>query len=214
MNRIVLEGTTYPHLPFVPDIEVIMDVGANCGSASTWFSRLYPSARIFAFEPAAEPFRLLQGNTLALDNVTVFNIGLNDADDRVELYHSDIETMMASIHPNLHTSDSSETIEIRSARGWFDQSGLDRLDVLKIDTEGCEVAILESLRGLLDRVKIIYLEFHNEPDRKVIDAMLGETHSLFVGRMIEDEGEVVYLSRRHVPEKGTADLTHILAAGR
>jgi precorrin-6B methylase 2 len=174
MNRIVLEGTTYPHLPFVPDIEVIMDVGANCGSASTWFSRLYPSARIFAFEPAAEP----------------------------------------SIHPNLHTSDSSETIEIRSARGWFDQSGLDRLDVLKIDTEGCEVAILESLRGLLDRVKIIYLEFHNEPDRKVIDAMLGETHSLFVGRMIEDEGEVVYLSRRHVPEKGTADLTHILAAGR
>src|SRR5262249_3109434 len=32
----ILGGKTYPHLPFVSDVQVVFDVGANCGAASVY----------------------------------------------------------------------------------------------------------------------------------------------------------------------------------
>ncbi|MET0902827.1 MAG: hypothetical protein ABWZ52_06285, partial [Acidimicrobiales bacterium] len=42
----ILAGKTYPYLPFVPDVRVVFDVGANCGAATVHFARHYPDAAI------------------------------------------------------------------------------------------------------------------------------------------------------------------------
>jgi FkbM family methyltransferase len=192
----ILNGNTYPHLPFVDDVQVIMDVGAHCGSTSVYLSTLYPEATIYAFEPGAETYRLLKRNTSELANVRAFNIGLH-ADDlgEVPLYHGEVDAGTASIHPDRSTGGESEPITLRSATGWLAEQAIDRVDVLKVDTEGCEVPILEGLSRVLAGVKVLYLEFHSEADRRTLDAMLAPTHDLLFGKIGFGAGELVYVER-------------------
>ena len=70
MVDLILSGVTYPHLKFVDDVRVILDVGANVGAAATFFARSYPDAVVYAFEPGREPFAILAGNASRLANVT------------------------------------------------------------------------------------------------------------------------------------------------
>ena len=51
----ILQGKTYPALPFVDDVQVVWDAGANCGATTVHLARHYPNAVVHAFEPATEP---------------------------------------------------------------------------------------------------------------------------------------------------------------
>ena len=37
--------------------------------------------------------------------------------------------------------------------------------IIKIDTEGCELEILDSIKTFFNQLQVIYLEFHSEKDR-------------------------------------------------
>lgn len=63
-------------------------------------------------------------------------------------------------------------VPIRDAGAMWDELGLDEVDILKVDAEGCEVEILESLGPRLKRVRIVLAEFHSMADRRRIDALL------------------------------------------
>ena len=56
----ILEGRTYPHLPFVDDVQVVLDIGANAGAATRYLAHHRPDAKIYAFEPAAGPRQFLE----------------------------------------------------------------------------------------------------------------------------------------------------------
>jgi Methyltransferase FkbM domain len=61
-----------------------------------------------------------------------------------------------------------------------------RRDILKIDTEGCERAILSSLKTRLPTIQVIYVEYHSNDDRIWIDAPLSPTHILSRGQVIHE----------------------------
>jgi len=60
----ILEGKTYPYLDFVDDVQVVFDVGANCGATSVHLARHYPDAEIHAFEPGSEARAILERRRL------------------------------------------------------------------------------------------------------------------------------------------------------
>ncbi|MGH9024718.1 MAG: FkbM family methyltransferase [Acidimicrobiia bacterium] len=190
----ILSGETYPLIPALSDVDVVMDVGANCGSASMFFSVHYPHARILAFEPARVPYCVLERNARRRANIEPFNVGLFDRDDDVPLYSGEAGTGSSSILRRPGTTDRSERVQLRSARTLLGEQGITQVDVLKVDTEGCEVPILEAMREWLPGLKVVYLEFHNEDDRKAIDRLLGDTHSLAVARVLFGQGEMAYVS--------------------
>jgi FkbM family methyltransferase len=194
--KAILGGETYPVIPAVRDVAVVLDVGANTGAASTFFSHRYPDARVLACEPAAVPYGILERNAQRRSNIETFNVGLSDTDDDVKLYAGESTSGTASVMPGNNTTDEFEQITLRSARAWLAERGITRVDVLKVDTEGCEVPIFESLRELLPSIKVVYLEFHSEADRKTIDRMFGDTHFLAVGRILMGQGEMVYVANR------------------
>ena len=77
--------------------------------------------------------------------------------------------------------------------GWVAEQGLDRIDVLKVDVEGCEVDVLESLAAVLPTVKVVYVEYDSRAARRAIEALLLPSHELFSGKVLLDQGEIVYL---------------------
>jgi FkbM family methyltransferase len=195
MHGDILAGKTYPYLPFVDDVRVVFDVGANCGSVSIHFARHYPDAEIHAFEPGTEQRGYLERNVAELANVHVHPIGLHSVDQEVPLYFGDGNTGLASITRRAVNLDASERVVLRAARAWAAEHGIERIDILKLDVEGCEPEVLSSLAPLLPTVKVLYLEYDSRGSRRAMADLLGATHELYRGLVFLDQGECIYLRK-------------------
>ena len=78
----------------------------------------------------------------------------------------------------------------------FSQIGLTYIDILKIDTEGCEVEILESIQRYIPYIGILMIEYHSDGDRRKIDQLLPD--HLMMNAMIGNIhlGTVHYINSR------------------
>ena len=191
----ILAGKTYPILAFVDDVRIVFDVGANCGAASVFLARHYPDAEVHAFEPGSEARGILERNAAEYSNIRVHPIGLHSVDQVVPLYRSDVDTGMGSVFRRDVNLGESEPVQLRSAGAWAREHGIDRIDVLKVDVEGCEVDVLESLEGLLPTVKVLYVEYDSRKARQEIEKLVDASHELFTAVVFLDQGECVYLRK-------------------
>jgi len=197
----VLGGKSYPALPLAGEIRTVVDIGANVGAATIYFACQFPAARIWAFEPSPDSFALLTANTGDLPQVQRFAFGLFDRDHETLLYQGKDDAVENSIGRSCELRDEGFPITLRSADTALTEAGLDAIDILKLDTEGCELPILRSLTSRLPRTGVIYLEFHAEHDRVEIDRLLLPTHALFRGKIMKPyRGELCYVARACLPK--------------
>ena len=208
----ILSGKTYPLVPFVRDVDVVMDVGGNVGAGAVFFSHAYPDATIHSFEPGSWAYRLLKANTEARSNVHAHNFGLYPRDASLPLYRGKYDSGMSSVAKSESTTEKREVVTLRSVRAWLDENSIDAVDILKIDAEGCEVPILEAMGDLLPSVKVVYLEYHSDDDRKAFDRLLGETHVLMHGQMMLHLGEVTYVAKNAYESEDELDRRPIKLA--
>ncbi len=207
----IFAGTTYPNVPFVSGVKTILDIGANVGAASVYLATSYPDARIYAFEPGSDALSLLKKNVAPLRNVTVFPFGLYSHDATLSLFHGKNDSVESSVCASTRTEYESEQIRLVDASRFVYELGIEKVDVLKIDTEGCEVPILKSLIKWLPDVKVLYVEYHSERDRRLIDDLLAETHVLWRGQIkFAYRGEFCYLKRDLLPDESEIHTCEIL----
>lgn len=192
----IIEGKTYPHLPFVDQVEVIFDVGANCGATSVYLNHHHPAATVHAFEPGSEARSVLERNAARSERIVVHPIGLADSDHEAALYRGEDDSITASTVRRSINLDESEQVQIRAAGPWAVDHGIDRIDILKLDVEGCEVEVLESLAPLIPTMKAVYVEYDSRAARRRIDDLLADTHELYFAMlMVLDQGEIIYLRK-------------------
>ncbi len=92
-------------------------------------------------------------------------------------------------------------LPFREARAALKELGLEPIDVLRVAT-GDEVEVLTSLQEQLKDIKVIYVEFTSEQDRKRIDQMLDPSHLLWQGEIIAGQkGALCYINRFHLFDK-------------
>jgi FkbM family methyltransferase len=147
----------------------IIDCGGHIGLAVLYFKSLCPQARILSFEPNPETFALLQKNIAQnnLRGVEAINMALTCDDKRDAILY---------IGENfLQTWDSTDTIEPNLWVNMHEYHGIpvpstrlssyinERVDFLKLDIEGAEVAVLDELNGKLSAVGALTLEYHQNP---------------------------------------------------
>ena len=136
----------------------ILDCGANIGAASLFFKRRYPGARITAYE--ADP---------DLCAMTRRNLAQNGAGD-VEVVQAAVWTSNGQVTFRAEGSDSgmieglagavdAKSVTVPSLR-MRDVLERDRVDLLKIDIEGAEGAVLADCEPVLDRVNAIIMDLH------------------------------------------------------
>ncbi len=189
----------YPFLDFVDNVSIIVDIGANIGIASAYFRVLYPNAKIICFEPDPLAFHLLKLNSAELGNCDLYRFGLYSDDITKAFYSSLVTACYSSVHKNRYAT-FPRIVQFVKAGSFLKSIGIEKIDILKIDTEGCETQILKDLFEMLGNVKIIYLEFHSEEDRRIIDQILSATHVLYRGNIVDvHRGTLCYLNRKNVP---------------
>ena len=193
---VILKGITYPDVPVVNEVRVVLDIGANVGAASRYFERTYPDAIIHAFEPAADALTLLRRNVAEFPRIRVHPFGLFDREFEAPLFRGEGDGLTTSVVRSTENSEATEPARFRGAASWLASEGISSVDVLKIDTEGAELPILQDLAHLLATVPLIHLEYHSDDDRRAMDRMLDPTHVLADGRVLQlHRGELTYVAK-------------------
>ena len=173
----------------------IIDIGANVGASAIYFHSQYPNAQVTCFEPSTKNFRYLTQNLQDINHITLNPFGLSDTTKITTLFQGKTQCLQYSIFKNIEVSESGEQIQLKAA---FDEVKeiIENQTVIKIDTEGCEFPILNSIKTLFNQLQVIYLEFHSEKDRIGIDNLLRQTHGLWNASVKHPHrGDVCYLHR-------------------
>jgi len=180
VNNDILWGKTYKIVNYIDEVKVIVDIGANIGASCLYFSQNYPNADIIAFEPASEPYNLLTKNVEPYSNIRIYNFGLYSTNKTAILHKGNVDSVTSSIGNCTDCcSGGTEQVTLKEIIAVFKEIGISNIDILKIDTEGCEIQLLKSLQNsLLSDVKVLYLEYHSENDRKMIDKIMENSHIL------------------------------------
>jgi FkbM family methyltransferase len=177
--RAILKGETYPW-PATPEgyvYDTIVDVGANIGAASLWFAARKPR-RLICFEPSKGNFALLRRNLAAVPGTEFLHYGLLDRDAEMPLYHGASQPMQHSLVRSIETGQDSEAARLRRASVAFAELKIERISLLKLDTEGSEVPILRDIAPMFPRVDMFYVEYHSESDRRDIDGLMSAGYVL------------------------------------
>jgi FkbM family methyltransferase len=127
----------------------VIDVGAHFGYFSVLFAKYVGThGRVYAFEPDPRSFAILAQNTKNFKNVIPLNAAVLDRDATVTLYRSKQSSHNSLWEDNVDLPAGS--VSVKAVR--LDQV-LDDVcpDFVKIDAEGCELEVLDSMSALLER---------------------------------------------------------------
>ena len=145
---------------------VLFDVGANAGSYTRVLRRFSPQSAIHAFEPHPRTFATLQQRA-AGPGTTLVNLALSDRAGTMQLYDfaNDDGSTQASLGEAavgmFDPATVSHTVDVVTLDEYLARTGIERIDLLKIDTEGFDINVLRGARGALARgvIRAIQFEF-------------------------------------------------------
>jgi FkbM family methyltransferase len=149
----------------------ILDCGANVGLASLYYKRLYPAARLTAFE--ADP-------TLAALCRTNLDVnGASDVDVRAVAVWRETGTVRfrqegadSGAIDGASAGVTGPSVDVPSVR-LRDLLAREDVDLLKLDVEGAEHVVVPDCADVLARVQALLIDVHEfDPARRGLPALL------------------------------------------
>lgn len=140
--------------------DTVFDLGANFGLFTRFLSEAVgATGRVFSFEPTRMMFDVLEYNCehFGLKNSRIFRTALSDEkgtsrmripvrrDGSLNLYEASLESASTG---GQHEEETIE-VETRTLDDFCEEQGIDRVDFIKCDVEGHEIAVLEGARKTL-----------------------------------------------------------------
>ncbi len=151
--------------PHIPTDGVVIDVGAHSGQTAKIFARLASNGKVYAFEPGSYALSVLRPAIWAsrLSNIEIIPMGLSDEPGTATL------SMPVKNHggygfglSHMATPDDSrptveETITISTLDKFVSDRALDRIDFIKADIEGWELAFLKGASATIGKFKPVFM---------------------------------------------------------
>lgn len=148
-------------LPDEP-LDTLVDIGAQIGSFSL---RMAPRARrIIAFEPVPANHALAAANLSGPEHqhIELHQKAVTDHSGQLSITLSHGNSGGHSAFPS-PTMDHGQSIEVEALRlpDFLEERGIERVDFLKLDCEGAEYAILDTIQDWgPDRIRRLAVEYH------------------------------------------------------
>jgi FkbM family methyltransferase len=154
---------------------LIIDAGAHVGAATHYFKRRYPGARVLAYEANPVTFRLLRENIARnrLEGVVAMQAALAAEPGEITFYAAATDDEPGAWGDSLirqpwHDNDATSAVRVPAVT--LSSILTEPVDLLKLDIEGMETAVLTEAAPRLSLVKRVVLEFHGtkrNPDNSI-----------------------------------------------
>lgn len=167
-----------------PNIEYVVDIGGNIGAFSVLIQRVLPNAKVIVCEPEPMMMSFIKENTqnkliyvgkAVVGDPTVSEVKFNICKWQGN-HHVDGTFNIDAYYPVGSRILSTIVVPAITLAEVIKQNGFPRIDLLKIDTEGSEPAILESIKPWIKNIKYILGEWHSQKDLAIIKEVLKDTH--------------------------------------
>lgn len=196
-------------LRFVSDASTIFDVGANVGQTAKTYSRLFPSAHIWSFEPFPESYKKLCHSL----SDQKFHPTLTALSDQVGTTTLNIGGATITNSLLRRATDTGNSIEIQTdtVDHFCSENGISKIDILKVDVEGAENRVFRGAQEMFSRgaIRSVFVEVYFDPVYEGMPLMwdlhaqlsdfglsLRGLYSLYAGRSgLLSFGNALYLQR-------------------
>lgn len=179
------------------EIEYIVDIGANLGTASMMLQKHFPNAQILVCEPHPELMKYAKINT---ENKLIYIEEAIIGDDRKEVTfnvchwagngHVSGNFRWDLFEPMGSRLDHQITVPASTLKEIMDRHNFPRIDLLKIDTEGMEGQILQAFKPHMSLVKHFRGEWHGDKEIVLIKEALKDTHDIYVDKRRTTHGDL------------------------
>ncbi len=148
---------------------LVLDVGANVGDYAVSVKSHYPQARLYAFEPHPLTFQKLAGKAAqygftAVQQACSAETGTTKFYDYAHNTGSQHASLYKDVFEQIYQDSVVEyDVSLTSLDHFFQSTpGLERINLLKIDTEGNEMRVLQGAEGAIraGKIDVIYFEFN------------------------------------------------------
>lgn len=129
--------------------KLALDIGANIGNHSVFFSKYFKA--VHAFEPNPRTFELLKFNASGAGNIVTHPQGLSDTDVKGTLCEN--PTNMGGTYIELDVQDGPNgtgPVSLGTLDNFVESQGLSDIALIKIDTEGFEARILRGAQRVIE----------------------------------------------------------------
>ncbi|EIQ5547882.1 FkbM family methyltransferase [Escherichia coli] len=153
----------------------VLDIGANVGAFAIRAHREWPAAHVICYEPMPFNVDKLRQNVDA-EWCQIVPCAVRERTGVDDIYLGDM-FVTGGFRKGTRQTDTRISVSCVAA------SEIPPCDLIKIDTEGCEVEILANLD--LTKTKAILLEHHSKSDAATIKKMLTPKY-----RILHDESDL------------------------
>jgi FkbM family methyltransferase len=148
----------------------ILDIGANRGEITLKYAQLFPSATVYAFEPFADSFKVLESQFSSNQRVLCHQKAIGASNGKGKLFvnrNVDTNSLLSPIKMGLSSDQQVKNVgdvevEIVTIDAFCNNHSIDSIDILKLDIQGGELSALTGAIGLLKdkRIRMIYTEVY------------------------------------------------------
>ena len=146
-------------LPYFPDDGVIVDVGANIGLFTATLLDRRPRAKAICFEPVADFADRCRARFAGNPNVRIESLALGNKNERTTIYkplhnpggNSLVRAQVQKYGSKHKVRWEREDVQVRIFDDWAREASIERVDLIKTDTEGHDYAVLQGVLPFLER---------------------------------------------------------------
>ncbi len=206
----------------------IFDIGSCDGIDAIRYSKAFPKARVFAFEPIPTNFAKIQSNVSQQNaaNVKAYNIAMSDKRGTANMFVSATRgstpendqagnkssSLLApdkhlEVYPHVAFGNSLE-VQTETLQTFCDANGLKTIDFIHLDVQGAELLVMKGAGIFIDRIHAIWMEvehialYKNQPLRKEVEAfMKANGFKLLKFRVGGFSGDQLYVNQNFLKAK-------------
>lgn len=171
---------------FLSKNSIVLDVGANIGIHSLYFSKIAKEGMILAIEPSPKTYNILLRNIYGKKNIIPLNIAIADSTSILDFYEAEDNAYSSLKDTRRKRIKTVHPVVAFSIDQLLSNLYLEQIDLVKIDVEGLEQLVLEGMTDTIAKYKpCIFCEIYKGENSNLrpegtVDFVCAEGYSAFV----------------------------------
>jgi len=145
-------------------------VGSYVVEIAEKYAKIFPESSIYAFEPTLNSFHELGRRSAQINNIEAFNFAFSDTNKRSAFYlnkFSPTNSLLESSRnadkvwgEDLLDTEERVYVDCRTIDSFCHDKNIQHIDILKLDVQGGELAVLKGAANMLkdNSISLIYTE--------------------------------------------------------